>query len=46
MSRVSSLDVMMTLLESLALLVLVTVSLGGFALAVMGTLAIWFGQRS
>jgi hypothetical protein len=37
---------MMTLLESLAFFVLVTVSLAGFALAVMGTFAIWFGHRS
>jgi hypothetical protein len=36
---------MFTLLEYAGFLVLVAISLGGFALALMGTLAIWFGQR-
>jgi hypothetical protein len=36
---------MFTLLKDAGYLVLVAISLGGFALAVMGTLAIWFGQR-
>jgi|GEM_PF-4867530 hypothetical protein len=35
---------MLTLLESLAILVLVVVSLGGFAAAVVWTFAIWFDQ--
>ena len=35
---------MLTLLEDIGFLLLVAISLGGFALAVMGTLAIWFGQ--
>jgi hypothetical protein len=35
-----------TLLEDIALLVLVAVSLGGFAAAVAWTFAIWFGHRS
>jgi hypothetical protein len=35
---------MLTLLEDIGILVLVAISLGGFALALMGTLAVWFGQ--
>jgi hypothetical protein len=37
---------MLTLLEYIALAVLVAVSLGGFAAAVALTFAIWFGHRS
>jgi hypothetical protein len=37
---------MLTLLEYIAFAVLVAVSLGGFAVAVAWTFAIWFGHRS
>ncbi len=36
---------MFTLLDFIAFVVLVTVSLGGFAAAVTWTCAIWFGDR-
>jgi len=38
-------DSMLILLEYIALVVLVAVSLGGFAAAVTWTFAIWFGNR-
>jgi hypothetical protein len=38
-------DFMLTLLGNVALLVLVAVSLAGFATAVACTFAIWFGNR-
>ena len=36
---------MMTLFEVFAFFFVVAISLAGFAVAVMGTLAIWFGYR-
>lgn len=43
---VSSLEFMLTLLEYVAFLVLVAVSLGGFAAAMTWMFAVWFGERS
>jgi len=37
---------MLTLLEYVAFLVLVAVSLGGFAAAITGMFAVWFGEQS
>jgi hypothetical protein len=37
--------VMLTLLENIALLILVAVSLGGFAAAMTWMFAVWFGER-
>jgi hypothetical protein len=37
---------MLILLEYIGVLVLVAISLAGFAFAVMGTFAIWFNRRS
>jgi len=42
---VSSSEFMLTLLEYVAFLVLVTVSLGGFAAAMTWMFAVWFGER-
>jgi hypothetical protein len=36
---------MLTLLENVALLVLVVASLGGFAAAMTWMFAVWFGER-
>jgi hypothetical protein len=36
---------MLTLLQNIALLVLVAVSLGGFAAAMTWMFAVWFGER-
>jgi hypothetical protein len=43
-SDVSSLGLMLTLLEYLAALGIILVSLGGFAAALLWTCAIWFDQ--
>jgi hypothetical protein len=37
--------VMLTLLQDLAFLVLVAISLGGFAAAVTWVFAVWFGEK-
>jgi hypothetical protein len=37
---------MLTLLQYIAFVVLVTMSLGGFAAAVTWVFAIWFGERN
>jgi hypothetical protein len=37
---------MLTLLEYVALAVLVTVSLGGFAAAITWVFAVWFGEQN
>jgi hypothetical protein len=37
---------MLTLLQYIAFLVLVAISLGGFAAAVTWVFAIWFGERN
>jgi type II secretory pathway pseudopilin PulG len=39
-------EIMLTLLELLAVLVVIAVSLAGFAAAVAWTLAIWFDRSS
>ena len=39
-------DFMLTLLEAIAFVILVAVSFAGFAVAVMWTCAIWFGNKS
>jgi hypothetical protein len=36
---------MFTLLEAIAFAILVLVSLAGFAAAIAGTFAVWFGNR-
>jgi hypothetical protein len=36
---------MLTVLEAIAFIVLVVVSLAGFAAAIAGTFAVWFGNR-
>jgi hypothetical protein len=41
----SSSEFMLTLLQNIALLVLVVVSLGGFAAAMTWMFAVWFGER-
>jgi hypothetical protein len=43
---VSLSEFMLTLLESIAFLILVAVSLGGFAAAMTWMFAVWFGERS
>jgi hypothetical protein len=43
---VSLSEFMLTLLEDVALLVLVVASLGGFAAAMTWMFAVWFGERS
>jgi hypothetical protein len=38
-------EIMVTLLEAVALLILAAISLTGFAAAVAWTFAVWFGNR-
>ena len=44
-NSVSSSEFMLTLLQNIALLVLVVLSLGGFAAAMTWMFAVWFGER-